>query len=91
MDGGGGKQRHGDDACAGWTELKFGEDFRMQSPSVIEAGEEVLQVLEVCDAAEEVKEVIVTTIDDSNTSSLPAACSGPATTPSQVRRSGPTG
>lgn len=62
----------------------------MQSPSVMEAGEEVLQVLEVCDTAEEVKEVIVTTIDGSNTGSLPAACSGPATKPSQVRRSGPT-
>lgn len=90
MDGGGGTQHHGDDVCAGWTELKFGEDLRMQSPSVIEAGEEVLQVLEVCDTAEEVKEVIVTTID-SNTGSLPAACSGPATNPSQVRRNGPTG
>lgn len=91
MDGGEGNQRHGDDVCAGWAELKFGEDLRMQSPSVIEAGDEVLQVLEVCDTAEEAKEVIITTTDHSNAGSLPAACFGPANKPSQVRRNGPTG
>lgn len=64
----------------------------MQSPTVIEVGDEVLQVLEVCDSVEEIKEVIVTTIEgDSNTNLLPVASSGPATKPSQVRQRGPTG
>lgn len=57
----------------------------MQSPTVIEAGDEVLQVLEVCEPVEEIKEVIVTTRgEDSNP--LPEASCGPAAKPSQVRQ-----
>ncbi len=64
----------------------------MQSPTVMEAVDEVLQVLEVCETVEEIKEVIVTTIEeDSNTNSPPVASSGPGTKTSQVRRGGPTG
>lgn len=55
----------------------------MESPMVMEAGEEVLQVLEVC---EEKKEVIVTTIEeDSITNSPPVVSPGPGTKTSQVR------
>lgn len=63
------------------------EDFGMQSPTVMEAGEEVLQVLEVCETVEEIKEVIVTTIgEDSITNSPPVASSGQGTKTSQVRQ-----
>ncbi|XP_044044173.1 vang-like protein 1 isoform X3 [Siniperca chuatsi] len=56
----------------------------MQSPTVMEAGDEVLQVLEVCETLEEIKEVIVTTIEeDSNTNSPPVASCGPGTKTSQ--------
>ncbi|GLD64862.1 vang-like protein 1 isoform X3 [Lates japonicus] len=56
----------------------------MQSPTVMEAGEEMLQVLEVCETVEEIKEVIVTTIEeDTNTNAPPVASSGPGTKPSQ--------
>lgn len=68
------------------------EDFHMQSPTVMEVGEEVLQVLEVCETVEEIKEVIVTTIEeDTNTNAPPVASSGPGTKPSQVRLTCPTG
>lgn len=61
----------------------------MQSPTVMEAGDEVLQVLEVCENVKEIKEVIVTTIEeDSNTNSPPVASSGPGSKPSQVRQRG---
>ena len=63
----------------------------MQSPMVIEAGDEMLQVLEVCEPVEERKEVIITTIErDSNTNLPSVASSGPSSKPSQVRQ-GPTG
>ncbi|KAA8579522.1 hypothetical protein FQN60_006615 [Etheostoma spectabile] len=56
----------------------------MQSPTVMEAGDEVLQMLEICETIEEIKEVIVTTIEeDSNTNSPPVSSSGPGTKPSQ--------
>ncbi|XP_051283968.1 vang-like protein 1 isoform X1 [Dicentrarchus labrax] len=68
----------------------------MQSPTVMEAGDEVLhslpvmemgdvfQVLEVCETVEEIREVIVTTIEeDSNTNSPPVTSSGAGTKPSQ--------
>lgn len=68
------------------------EDLRMQSPTVMEAGDEVLQVLEVCEAIEEIKEVIVTTVEEDSTTNSPlVASSGPGTKPSQVRPRGPTG
>lgn len=58
----------------------------MQSPAALEAGDEVLQVLEVCEAVEEAKEVIVTTVaEDANTDLLPGPSSGPSTQASQVR------
>lgn len=58
----------------------------MQSPTVMEAGDEVLQVLEVCETVEEIKEVIVTKIEDDSVTNLPpVASSGPGTKPSQVR------
>lgn len=76
----------------------------MQSPTVMEAGDEVLhsppamemgdvfQVLEVCETVEEIREVIVTTIEeDSNTNSPPVTSSGAGTKPSQVRQRGLTG
>lgn len=63
----------------------------MQSPTVMEAGDVVFQVLEVCETVEEIREVIVTTIEeDSNTNSPTVASSGPATKPSQVRLRGLT-
>lgn len=69
----------------------FFEIFGMQSPAVMEAGDEVLQVLEICETIEEIKEVIVTTVEeDSNTNSPPASGSGPGTKPSQVGQKGPT-
>ena len=66
------------------------EDFRMQSLTVMEAGDEVLQVLEVCETVEEIKEVIVTTTeeDSNNTTLPPVVSSGPGTKPSQVRPRG---
>lgn len=64
-----------------------------ESPTVIamEAGDEVLQVLEICETVEEIKEVIVTTIEgnSNNTFSHPVVTSsGPGTKPSQVRPRG---
>ncbi|KAI3365806.1 hypothetical protein L3Q82_000805 [Scortum barcoo] len=51
---------------------------------VMEAVDEVLQVLEVCTTVEEVKEVIVTTAEeDSSTNLLSATSSGPGTKTSQ--------
>lgn len=68
------------------------EHFGMQSPTVMEAGDEVLQVLEDCEALEEIKEVIVTTTEEnSNSNSPPVASCGAGTKPSQVRQRGPTG
>jgi len=62
----------------------------MQSPTVMEAGEEVLQVLEVWEAIEEIKEVVVATIEeDSNTNSPPVASCGLGTKTSQVRMTTP--
>ena len=56
----------------------------------MEAGDEVLQVLEVCEAVEEIKEVIVTTTEeDSNTNSPPAVSCGPGTKTSQVGLTSP--
>lgn len=52
----------------------------MQSPAETEAGDEVLQVLEVCEPVEEIKEVIVTTGEGDG-------YTPPAATTSQVRRS----
>lgn len=61
----------------------------MQAPAVIDAGE-VLQMLEVAEAAEEIKEVIVTTLEEgSNTNSTPVASCGAGTKPSQVRPAAP--
>lgn len=60
----------------------------MQTPAVLEAGD-VLQVLEVCEAPEEIKEVIVTTLEEgSNTNSTPVTSCGAGTKPSQVRLTG---
>lgn len=57
----------------------------MQSPAVMEAGDEVLQVFEVCAAAEEIKEVIITTTEeDSNINSPPEINCGAETKTSQV-------
>lgn len=55
----------------------------MQSPTVFEVGDEVLQVLEVCEPAEEIKEVIVTT-GEANPKSPTVASSGPSTKSNQV-------
>ncbi|XP_065807776.1 vang-like protein 1 isoform X3 [Labrus bergylta] len=57
----------------------------MQSPTVMEAGEEeVLQVLEVCEDIEETMEVIVTTIEEDFITNIPpVASSGPGTQTSQ--------
>lgn len=60
----------------------------MESSTAIEAGDELLQVLEICEAAEEIKEVIVTTVEgnSNNTASHPiVTSSGPGTKASQVR------
>lgn len=71
---------------AGLSRSSVIEDFGMQSPTVMEAGDEVLQVLEVCETVEEIKEVIVTTIEDDSIANLPpVASSGSGTKPSQVR------
>ncbi len=59
----------------------------MQSLTVMEAGQEVLQVLEVCETVEEIKEVIVTTTEDDPVTNLPpVASSGPETKSSQVKQ-----
>lgn len=52
----------------------------MLSPTVMEEGDEVLQVLEVGEAVEEVKEVIVSTIEEEIRRSSP-----PNSKTSQVR------
>lgn len=58
----------------------------MQSPTVMEAEDEVLQVLEVCEAIEEVKELIVTNLEeDWHTNSPPVESSAPGSKLSQVR------
>ena len=62
----------------------------MQSPTAMEAAEEVLQVLELGEFAEEIKEVIITTVEEDSNNSPPVASSGPGTKTSQVRLSGPT-
>lgn len=65
------------------------KDFKMQSPTVMEAEDEVLQVLEVCEAIEEVKELIVTNLEeDCQTNSPPVASSAPGSKLSQVRERG---
>lgn len=59
----------------------------MQAPAAMEAADEVLQVLDVCEAIEETREVIVTTIEeDPIRNSPPVASCGAGTKPSQVRR-----
>lgn len=68
-----------DDKCTNWTELMFAEDFRMQLPTMTEAGDEILQVLEVCEPVKEIQELIVTS------NSLPVASPRPSTR-SQVRQ-----
>lgn len=55
----------------------------MQSPTVFELGDEVLQVLEVCEPVEEIKEVIVTT-GELNPKTPTVASSGPSTRSNQV-------
>lgn len=58
----------------------------MQSPTAMEAEDEVLQVFEVCETIQDKKEVIVATIErDINTNSFPVAGCGPGTKPSLVR------
>lgn len=58
----------------------------MQSPRVMEAGDEVLQVFELCEMIGEEREVIVSTIEgDTNTNSAPVPGCGPGTKPSLVR------
>ncbi|TWW64055.1 Vang-like protein 1 [Takifugu flavidus] len=54
----------------------------MQSPTVFELGDEVLQVLEVCEPVEEIKEVIVTT-GEVNPKTPTVASSGPSTKSNQ--------
>nr|XP_040034838.1 vang-like protein 1 isoform X3 [Gasterosteus aculeatus aculeatus] len=56
----------------------------MQAPAAMEAADEVLQVLDVCEAIEETREVIVTTIEeDPIRNSPPVASCGAGTKPSQ--------
>ncbi|XP_030010227.1 vang-like protein 1 isoform X3 [Sphaeramia orbicularis] len=56
----------------------------MESPTVMEGEEEVLQVLEVCETIEEIKELIVTTIEeDPKINPPPVVSAGPAPKPSQ--------
>ena len=63
----------------------------MQSLTVMEPGDEVLQILEVLETTEEIKEVIVTNIEeDCNIKPPPVASSGSGTKPSQVRLRDPT-
>lgn len=50
---------------------------------MFEVGDEVLQVLEVCEPAEEIKEVIVTT-REAKPKSPTVASSGPSTKSNQV-------
>lgn len=58
----------------------------------MEAEDEVLQVLEVCEAIEEVKELIVTNLEeDCQTNSPPVASSAPGSKLSQVRERGSSG
>lgn len=73
------ESRNSDDICANWTELMFAEDLRMQLPTMTEAGDEILQVLEVCEPVKEIQELIVTS------NSLPVASPRPSTK-SQVRQ-----
>ncbi|TNN25157.1 hypothetical protein EYF80_064715 [Liparis tanakae] len=55
----------------------------------MEAGDEVLQVLQVCEAVQELRAVIVTNVDgDSMSSSPPGAGAGAGAKPSQVRAEG---
>lgn len=57
----------------------------MESPMVLEEGDEVLQVLEGCETLGEIKEVIVTTVEENvNPFTSPVATYGPGTKPSQV-------
>ncbi|MEQ2211767.1 hypothetical protein XENOCAPTIV_015047 [Xenoophorus captivus] len=53
------------DVCVGRTEVSFWSCGLawMLSPTVMEEGDEVLQVLEICEAVDEIKEVIISTIE----------------------------
>lgn len=51
------------------------EDLTVQAPPVME--DEVLQVLEVCKAMEEIKQIIVTTVDEDSISNSPQAVASP--------------
>lgn len=55
----------------------------MQSATVFEVEDEVLQVLEVCEPAEEIKELIVTT-GEANLKTPTVTSSGPSTKSNQV-------
>lgn len=62
----------------------------MQAPTVFELGDEVLQVLEVCEPVEEIRDAIIQT-GETNPRSPTAASSGLSTKSNQVLATGPTG
>lgn len=58
----------------------------MLSPAAMEEGDEVLQVVEICEAAEEMREVVISTIEgETRRNSGPVARCGPGSKTSQVR------
>lgn len=60
-------------------------DSTLPSPAVMEAGDELLHALH---SIEDMKEIVVTTIEEDSDRTLPPVSAGSGTKPSQVRPEG---